>query len=184
MIYETYEIVQMYKEAKDKNTQIAILADLNACSKQEILSLLQEEGLISGVKLPKKARRKEDAPRLPRMTWTEELKDSVRRLCVEGLSNLEIAERLGMDEGQIKNAVTRFKLRQSSPEKGAERTMPKENKRRYALECVSLIRDYAKCIALISPGEIQNYQEIVGAFAGSIMEAADEILCEAKKYAQ
>ncbi len=183
MYMERHEIVQMYKEAADKNAQIEILADLNVCSKQEILTILQEEGLISGVKLPKKARRKEETPRLPRMTWTEELKDSVRRLCGEGLSNLEIAERLGLDEGQIKNAVTRYKLRQEIV-KEEKQEMPKEQKKRLPIDCVSLIRDYAKCITLISPGEIQNYREIVGAFAGSIMEAADEILCEAKKYAQ
>ena len=220
MQMSTHEIVQMYKEAADKNAQIEILADLNVCSKQEILTILQEQGLISGVKLPKKEAKKEQKSReklgspqtlalegeeetgrsgvelsevgkrveakrrATRMTWTEELKDSVRRLCGEGLSNLEIAERLGLDEGQIKNAVTRYKLRKDKPEKGAEETTPKETAKRLPLEFVSLIRDYAKCITLISPGEIQNYREIVGAFAGSIMEAADEILCEAKKYGQ
>ncbi len=183
MQMERYEIVQMYKEAKDKNAQIKILADLNLCTKQEILTLLQEEGLISGVK--KKLQKLEGKTQAkPRITWGEEAKEKIRSLLREGLTVLEVAERMGLEYTQVRNAVTRYKLQKDKPEKGAEKAMPKAQTKRYAVEYVSLIRDYAKCITLISPGEIQNYREIVGAFAGSIMEAADEILCEAKKYEQ
>ena len=34
------EIVRIYKQAKDKNKQIEILADLNLCEKDDILELL------------------------------------------------------------------------------------------------------------------------------------------------
>ncbi len=183
MSMSTFEIVQMYKEAADKNAQIKILADLNLCTKQEILTLLQEEGVISGVK--KKTQKSEGKTQAkPRITWDEEAKEKVRSLLREGLTVLEVAERMGLECMQVRNAVTRYKLQKDKPEEGAEKAMPKEHQKRYALENVSLIRDYAKCIVLISSGEIQNYMEIAGAFAGSIVKAADEILCEAEKYEQ
>lgn len=183
MYMERHEIVQMYKEAKDKNAQIEILADLNACKKEEILTILQEEGLISGVKPPKKEAKKEQMRRGAKMIWTDEAKEKVRLLLSEGLTVLEVAERMGLDAVQVRNAVTRFKLRKSSA-KEEKKEMPTKQKKRMPIDCVSLIRDYAKCITLISPDEVQNYKEIVGAFAGSIIEAADEILQEARKYAQ
>ncbi len=46
------EIVQMYKEAKEKSIQIKILAELNLCSQDEIKAILRENGirLPGGVK--------------------------------------------------------------------------------------------------------------------------------------
>ena len=46
------EIVQMYKEAKEKRSQIKILAELNLCSQEEIKTILRENGirLPGGVK--------------------------------------------------------------------------------------------------------------------------------------
>lgn len=46
------EIVQMYKEAKEKSIQIKILAELNLCSQEEIKAILRENGirLPGGVK--------------------------------------------------------------------------------------------------------------------------------------
>ena len=174
----THEIVQMYKEAADKNAQIGILADLNACKKEEILTILQEEGLLSGVK-----GKKQEKKAGKKMVWTEETKERVRLLLSEGMTVLEVAERMGLDAVQVRNAVTRFKLRKSSA-KEEKKEMPTKQKKRMPIDCVSLIRDYAKCIVLLPPQEIKNYAEIVGVFASSIMEAADEILDEAKKYAK
>lgn len=39
------EIVRNYREAKNKKMQIGILAELNLCSKQDILDILKQEGL-------------------------------------------------------------------------------------------------------------------------------------------
>lgn len=50
MSYTDEELIELYKEAKDKNKQIGILADLKCCDVKEILEMLQENGLISGVK--------------------------------------------------------------------------------------------------------------------------------------
>ena len=46
------EIVQMYKEAKEKHSQIKILAELNLCTQDEIKAILRENGirLPGGVK--------------------------------------------------------------------------------------------------------------------------------------
>lgn len=40
------EICRDYNAAKDKKRQIQILAELNACSKEEIMKILQEGGCI------------------------------------------------------------------------------------------------------------------------------------------
>lgn len=173
MYMERHEIVQMYKEAKDKNAQIEILADLNVCSKQEILTILQEEGLISGVK----GKEHKKTAVKTKMVWTEEAKERVRLLLSEGMTVLEAAERMGLDAVQIQNAIRRFKLRQDGG-KEEKKEMPEKQKKRMPIDCVSLIRDYAKCITLISPEEVQNYKEIADAFAGSIIEATDGLLNE------
>ncbi len=106
-----HEIIQMYKEAADKNAQIEILADLNVCSKQEILKVLEEAGAISGVKAGKKGRAKEMKPRKERVFWSEEMKEEARQLLREEWTVLQTAEKMGLDFGQVQNAVTRYKLR-------------------------------------------------------------------------
>lgn len=94
------EICQEYREAKNKNQQIRILADLNLCTPREILDILTAAGEISGVnppKLPKAA-----APtRSCRSTMPPETVKELIRLAEEGLSSIEIAERLGLDRQQV-----------------------------------------------------------------------------------
>ena len=46
------EITNSYKEAKNKKSQIGVLADLNCCSKEEIISVLKKSG-IDGRTLPR-----------------------------------------------------------------------------------------------------------------------------------
>lgn len=68
------EILRSYKDVKDKNKMIGILADLNATKKQVILDLLTEHGVISdepkekGISKPKRA---------PCTKWTAELKEAI-----------------------------------------------------------------------------------------------------------
>ncbi len=221
-----HEIVQMYKEAKDKNAQIEILADMNTCSKDDILMILQNEGLISGVKKTKAAekRTKRGAPQTlafegeeedgrsvtelsergkrpgaqPRMTRSEEAKEQVRKLLEEGLTVLEVAERMGLDVTQVRNAVTRYKLKkanakmqniEATPHQSATLTASPQGEARESAEdkieplgVVSLIRDYAKCITSLPSADIRNYEKIVRTFAESIIEGADRILEEGAKY--
>lgn len=196
----TFEIVQMYKEAADKNAQIEILADLNACSKDDILLVLQNEGLISGIKtkqkknptttdavplsLDKGGRKTRKKEAHSRMMWTEATKEQVRGLLREGLTVLEIAERMGLDFNQVRNAITRYALRQSgSGNAECEMSNEKcEGETAEPLKIVSLIRDYAKCISVLSAADIRNYEMIVRTFCESIIEGADKILKEGAKY--
>lgn len=109
--YQREEIVQMYKEAADKNKQIKILAQLNCCSEAEILNILAETGVISGVKPSKMQKKQVDKRRSERGKWTEERLEELQRFIDEGLTYEEIGERLGDSEHSIANAVYNYKLR-------------------------------------------------------------------------
>lgn len=130
--YERYEIVQMYKEAADKNKQIKILAQLNCCSEGDILNILVEEGAISGVskKMANGTTPKTEEPpanikqgnlsgqakvagkrQSERGKWTKERLEEVQKMIDEGLTYDEIGERMGTDKIGIKNAIARHGLR-------------------------------------------------------------------------
>lgn len=57
----SFDIVKSYREAKDKTKQVRILADLNACSKSEIIEILKSGG-VSTKQLPRV--RKNNKPQL------------------------------------------------------------------------------------------------------------------------
>jgi len=59
---ERAEIEASYRGAKDKQAQIGILADLNACSKDDIVRLLME----SGYEIPGEAK--------PKLTFTKNVR--------------------------------------------------------------------------------------------------------------
>lgn len=50
------EICKEYREAKNKSQQIEILADLNLCTKEDIVKLLKDEGEEVAVRKPRKQR--------------------------------------------------------------------------------------------------------------------------------
>lgn len=50
------EIVIDYKQAKNKKAQVEILADLNACSKEQIIEILKRNG-ISSKELPRERKK-------------------------------------------------------------------------------------------------------------------------------
>lgn len=52
------EIVRNYQEAKNKADQVQILAELNACEKEEIITILKEAG-ISPKELPRNRKKTE-----------------------------------------------------------------------------------------------------------------------------
>ncbi len=210
----TYEIIQMYKEAKDKNAQIEILADLACCSKEDILFVLQNAGLISGVPGEKKKKKAATYQKsgAPRLVWDEELKQTVRSLLMEGMTCAAIAERIGWDTAQVQYGISRYKLRGEAKKKepaekkeepavktGTPQTLAfegEEEEQRIKRELsneesdterslrrrVSLMRDYARCITLLSKESLANYEAIVGVFAESIIQGADGILREAAEY--
>lgn len=115
------EIVRSYKQAKDKNKQVEILADLNVCKKNDILDVLIKNDAITGLK---KSKRKRKDP----IEWTQEMTAELHRLHDEGLSTNQIAERMGLDALQVKNKLYRTKPKQkmlTEPET-QERMIPGE----------------------------------------------------------
>lgn len=76
------EIVTSYRQAKNQQTQIGVLADLNVCTRKEIKELLTEAGALQPPPESKAGR--------PVTFDTEE----ARRLWDEGLPDAEIAARL------------------------------------------------------------------------------------------
>ena len=102
MSYTDEELINLYKEVKDKNKQIKILADLKCCDVKEILEMLQENGLISGVK--KKSERGK---------WTPERLGELQHFLNEGLCYRDIGERMGENERCITNAVSNYKLKKN-----------------------------------------------------------------------
>lgn len=76
------EIVTSYRQAKNQQTQIGVLADLNVCTRKEIKELLTEAGALQQPPESKAGRP---------VTFDTEL---ARRLWDEGLPDAEIAARL------------------------------------------------------------------------------------------
>lgn len=115
MSYTDEELIELYKEAKDKNKQIGILADLKCCDVKEILEMLQENGLISGVK--KKSEKGK---------WTPERLGELQHFLDEGLCYRDIGERMGENEKCIMNAVSNYKLKKNML-KGDIKRAPEES---------------------------------------------------------
>lgn len=101
-----FEIIQSYRQAKDKNKQIGILADLAAMDKQKIIEILINAGEVAGVKAKRK--NKSTAPKR-KTEWTPELTSDLVRMYDEGLKTPEIAERLGIDNKAVSNKLYRMK---------------------------------------------------------------------------
>lgn len=78
------EIVTSYRQARNRQTQIGVLADLNVCTRKEIRELLAEAGVLSPP-APETAK-KGGRP----LSFDEEL---ARRLWAEGMTDAEIAEK-------------------------------------------------------------------------------------------
>ena len=115
MSYTDEELIELYKEAKDKNKQIGILADLKCCDVKEILEMLQENGLISGVK--KKSEKGK---------WTPERLGELKHFLNEGLCYRDIGERMGENEKCITNAVSNYKLKKNMLKRDIKRA-PEES---------------------------------------------------------
>ena len=115
MSYTDEELIELYKEAKDKNKQIGILADLKCCDVKEILEMLQENGLISGVK------KKSETGK-----WTPERLGELQHFLDEGLCYRDIGERMGENKKCIANAVSNYKLKKNMLKRDIKRA-PEES---------------------------------------------------------
>ncbi len=72
MVMSKDEIVVRYRQAKEPAKQIGILADLNACTKEEIAEVLREAGFkLKGYKkieAPEAAMQQPETPEEPKLT--------------------------------------------------------------------------------------------------------------------
>lgn len=72
MVMSKDEIVVRYRQAKEPAKQIGILADLNCCTKEEIVEILREAGYkIKGYKkieTPEAAMQQPETPEEPKLT--------------------------------------------------------------------------------------------------------------------
>ncbi len=98
MMYSVDEIVSMYRDSADKAEQIEILADLNACEKREIEDILVRAGFTIPLRKKKKSTRES--------RWTDKEVERLRRYVEEGLSDIEIGERMGLSKGAISYQVS------------------------------------------------------------------------------
>ena len=114
------EIVRNYRAAKNKNEQIKILADLNACSSQEILDILTDAGAISGCYRVKSHR----------YTLTPEQRAEIVRLREEGMTFSAIGEKLGVN---VATAQTSYYRERGTRAKAAEETAISAEAQHYAV---------------------------------------------------
>ena len=94
------EIVASYRDAKNKEQQIGILAELNACKKCEIEDVL----VRAGFEIP--FRKKERKHRAAATQWTPERVAELEGYLREKLTYLEIAERMGVSKTAISYQVS------------------------------------------------------------------------------
>lgn len=105
------EIVSRYEHARDRKTQIQILAELNACDKEYIIGILKDKGYDVDAELKKKAKpRKSTKPpaiseAYPAAATIESVPDAVK----EALTLRMIAEQEEIELHSMKlNELSRF----------------------------------------------------------------------------
>ena len=205
MSYEIDEIIALYKQAVDKNKQIKILADLNCCSKEEILNILAEAGAISGVskEIAKGATPQAAEPTVQytqesysdkvvkrnKNKWTKESLEEVQRFIDEGLTYAEIGERMGTDKTGIQNAVNRHGLRGRSYKADEADKIIEELKRKLIhmqnelddiSEVAKVVKDLVMLPCMVSFEECESFEGMVQ----EILYRAGELLGEIIKRAE
>lgn len=110
------EIVTSYRQAKNQQTRIGVLADLNVCTRKEIKELLIEAGALQQPPPESKAGRP--------VTFDTE---KARRLWDEGLTDAEIAARLEIPTARFAKWRQRVGLlRPRTPQKNRTETEQEE----------------------------------------------------------
>lgn len=87
------DICQEYRQAKDKQAQIGILAELNLCTQNEIRALLVRNGFLKDLPEKKPAARRNQSRKKGTVSWDTE---QARALCEEGRTDREVGEALGV----------------------------------------------------------------------------------------
>ncbi len=92
------EIRTMYKQAKDPQKRIGILADMYVCMKDEIKQVL-------GLTIADQRRKRQY------IKWTPKLDKQLLELQSEGKTNCEIAEMIGTTEGSVSKRALRLRAK-------------------------------------------------------------------------
>jgi len=92
----------MYKQAKDPQKQIDILADMYVCTKDEIRQVL-------GLPIVERTRRQQYTK------WTPKLDNLLLELQRDGKTNCEIAELIGTTEGSVCKRALRLRAKAKKP---------------------------------------------------------------------
>lgn len=145
------EIVTSYRQAKNQQTQIGVLADLNVCTRKEIKELLTEAGALQQPPESKAGR--------PVTFDTEE----ARRLWDEGLPDAEIAARLEIPTVRFAKWRQRVGLlRPRTPQKN--RTETEQEEQSVKKECVEKSEAPAVTVkglrALLDAAEAAGYGDV------------------------
>lgn len=96
------DIADMYNGAVDRHKQIKVLAELNACSQDEIKTVLARRGIE--VPAPKVHKQKG----VRKKPWTVEQLLELLRLKESGHSNKALAKHFGRSEIAVRNVVVRM----------------------------------------------------------------------------
>ena len=105
-----HEICQMYRDAKDKNEQISILADLNVCDSGTIIDVLSRNGFVPGLPVKSKTAKNDSKKRKPATQFTAETCAEIEKLYASGVWTGQIAERLGLDYKAVANKISNMGL--------------------------------------------------------------------------
>ena len=168
-----FEIIQSYRQAKDKNKQIGILADLAGTDKQGIIKILMEAGEVTGVKTQKKV----PVSKKSKVNWTPELTEDLLRLHEEGLKNIEIAERLGVDRKAVANKLNRLREAETTVNTQETKQPAKEDNAvlREKFEKLLAIFDCLCAIELDRMNDCQNISYLVSEAYLCVDEIQDRV---------
>ena len=125
MLMDEHEICLNYKQAKNKNAQIEILADLNSVKPSEITTILARNNMISGItsKMIKPNGFTGTVAQKPSCTkWTKEMEVALLKDWEKGLSLLDLAEKFGVTKSSIQNKLSRIKPGKSNTKKSVPKT--------------------------------------------------------------
>lgn len=167
------EICVSYRQAKNKNEQVRILAQLNAVSAEEILGILSENGYISGVPNAKKAGEKavsaEEEKTVKKREKPEIVLERYIGLADKGFTLSEAAEAMGLSVSSVckyaKKHGIRFvdmrKKKKAVPTAGTVETAK-------AKEKIVLSKDNTIC----------EEKQVKSGAAGDLLEAARKSVLE------
>ena len=123
LIYSEYEIIKEYGEAADKLKQINILAELNCCSRDEIIAVLYKNGipLPKGVSA-KNVKQENKRGRTEPIEWTDSMIKRLRDLYESKVSRENIAEVFGVSPSSVRRALEKFGIKEKAGRKPVKKT--------------------------------------------------------------